>query len=515
MSDFPYGWLLAVIVLLLVLAGAEWRRREAVLELRRTHQLFEVSLEINSTILKQDLLKKIMDTASLVTDAEASSIILVDPEKGDLFFEVALGEKGDEIREIRLNMGEGIAGWVAQTGESVKIDDAARDSRWSSKVANRVDYPTRNLLCVPVISKGAIIGVLQVLNKRDGKHFSDKDLRLLQSVASPTAVSLENAMLYDALEKSLRALSDTVAAKERMESELRIARDIQMGFLPRGVSSGTYAPVNGIDESGRLGSEGRTVNGDAVERLSRENAEAAAEAPVWAPAAAGQQTIPANVRSIIRPARQVGGDFYDYFTLGGSKLFFALGDVSDKGIPAALFMAVTMTLIKGKMTPDMTPGQLLTEVNAELYKEESSMFATIFCGVLDMQSGQLQFSDGGHCTPYIIRSSGDVEPLKGKKGVPLGVMEDMEYADNTAMLETGERIVLYTDGITEAEDSGLMQYGSARLHEVLNGSGETAGTDRLTIQELMERILQDVDRFTAGAVQSDDIAMLLIEHQDQ
>ncbi|MDF2961493.1 MAG: hypothetical protein K0S39_3228 [Paenibacillus sp.] len=487
MDDVPYGWLLVVVLLLFTLAALEWKRREAAIELRRTHQLFQVSLEINSTILKQDLLKKIMDTASLVTDAEASSVILVDPERGDLFFEVALGEKGDEIREIRLSMGEGIAGWVAQTGESVKIDDASRDSRWSSKVATRVDYPTRNLMCVPVMSKGAIIGVLQVLNKRNGKHFSDKDLRLLQSIASPTAVSLENAMLYDALEKSIRALSETVAAKERMESELRIARDIQMGFLPRG-----GAGVEDFDDR-MLDAEVLPMGEDSV-------------------LLTGKRAVPAKVRSVIRPAREVGGDFYDYFTLGGSKLFFTLGDVSDKGIPAALFMAVTMTLIKGKMTPDMTPGQLLTEVNHELYKDESAMFATIFCGVLDMHTGQLQYSDGGHCTPYVVRVNGAVDPLKGIKGVPLGVMEDMEYADNRVMLDAGDRLVLYTDGITEAEDPGLRQYGSARLYEVLGSKDEAAEGTGLSVQGLMEKILRDVDRFTAGALQSDDIAMLLIEH---
>ncbi|NOU93619.1 SpoIIE family protein phosphatase [Paenibacillus sp. LMG 31456] len=500
MGDIPLGWLLTVVLLLLVVAAVEWKRREATKELRGTHQLFEVSLEINSTILKQDLLKKIMDTASSVTDAEASSVILVDPETGDLFFEVALGEKGDEIREIRLTMGEGIAGWVAQTGESVKIDDAARDPRWSSKVAKRVDYPTRSLMCVPITSKGAIIGVLQVLNKRNGKHFSDKDLRLLQSIASPTAVSLENAMLYDALEKSLRALSDTVAAKERMESELRIARDIQMGFLPRRVSTRRAAPIHmgGLEV---LPAEGQ--DSEAWSRAGDYEASIRTEA---------QQGIPAKVRSVIRPAREVGGDFYDYFTLDESKLFFTLGDVSDKGIPAALFMAVTMTLIKGKMTPDMTPGQLLTEVNNELYKDESSMFATIFCGVLDMHTGKLTYSDGGHCTPYIIRSNGAVEPLRGIKGVPLGVMDDMLYVDNTVMLDAGERLVLYTDGITEAEDSQLRQYGNTRLYEVLDAKVVNEGEPRLSVQELMERILSDVDRFTDGALQSDDIAMLLIEH---
>ena len=225
-------------------------------------------------------------------NAEASSVILVDEEKGELFFDLALGAKGDEVREIRLKIGEGIAGWVAQTGKSVKIDDAAGDERWSSKVAKRVDYPTRNMLCVPLVSKGKIIGVLQVLNKRGDDPFTDRDLQLLESIASPTAASLENAMLYDALEKSIHALKITTAAKERMESELRIATDIQMGFLPR----------------------------KSLSLRSRE----------WR-MRRRRRCTQADAQAIIRPAREVGGDFYDYFRIDEDRLFFVLGDVSEKG----------------------------------------------------------------------------------------------------------------------------------------------------------------------------------------
>ncbi|NOV01555.1 PP2C family protein-serine/threonine phosphatase [Paenibacillus planticolens] len=461
----------SILFLVCLAAGTAWqlserKRRTAELELQRTMQLFDVSLEVNSTIRKQDLLIKIMETSSRIMNAEASSVILVDKEKGELFFDLALGEKGDEVREIRLKIGEGIAGWVAQTGQSVKIDDAAQDERWSSKVAKRVDYPTRSMLCVPLVSKGKIIGVLQVLNKRDDAHFTDRDLQLLESIASPIAASLENAMLYDALEK-------TTAAKERMESELRIATDIQMGFLPR-------------------------------QGLSLSSASSVAAACTDAD---GRTAAIAETRAYIRPAREVGGDFYDYFRLGDEKLFFVLGDVSDKGIPAALFMAVTMTLLKGKMSPGMSPGELLTAVNQELYKDDSTMFATIFCGVLDVGTGKLLYSDGGHCPPYVVRESGEVEQLKGKKGLPLGVMDDMFYGDNEVTLGLGDRVVLFTDGITEAEDRQQEQYGFQRLYELLK--------KELSSQQsmLLDHMVEDVDRFADGATQSDDIAVLIVDRK--
>ncbi|NQX62828.1 PP2C family protein-serine/threonine phosphatase [Paenibacillus qinlingensis] len=466
-----------VLVILCLVAVIQWqlgnrKRQAAEQELERTMQLFDVSLEVNSTIRKQDLLVKIMETSSRIMNAEASSVILVDEEKGELFFDLALGAKGDEVREIRLKIGEGIAGWVAQTGKSVKIDDAARDERWSSKVAKRVDYPTRNMLCVPLVSKGKIIGVLQVLNKRGDAPFTDRDLQLLESIASPTAASLENAMLYDALEKSVHALKVTTAAKERMESELRIATDIQMGFLPRKSLS---------LQSRAADAEGETVGDEGLLRIQ------------------------AEAHATIRPAREVGGDFYDYFRIDENRLFFVLGDVSDKGIPAALFMAVTMTLLKGKMSVALTPGELLTAVNEELYKDDSTMFATIFCGVLNVETGQLLYSDGGHCPPYIVRANGEVELLKGKKGLPLGVMDDMLYMDNEVMLDLGDRIIVFTDGITEAEDQLQNQYGFIRLKDVL--VKEQASKP----EQLLSQMVQDVDLFADGAVQSDDIAVLIID----
>lgn len=471
MNDFTVAGMIAAAALI-GWGWSEYRRRDAQRELKRTLQLFEVSLEMNSTILKRDLLAKIMETSSRVMNAEASSVILVDTEKNELYFELATGEKGDEVQEIRLKIDEGIAGWVAGSGKPVKIDDASQDPRWSSKVADRVEYETRNMLCVPIFSKGAVIGVLQVLNKRNGRYFTDKDLKLLESIAAPTAVSLENAMLYEALEKSMNMLKTTVAAKERMESELRIAHHIQMGLLPTGEPRGR--PAAAADDAAHAGAH-------------------------------HTNPVTARVHAMLRPAREIGGDFYDYFWIGERSLFFALGDVSDKGIPAALFMSVIMTLLQGTMKQSLSPGQLLTAVNRALYKDDSAMFATICCGVLDVDTGHVTYSDGGHCTPYLKRRSGAVEPVHGTKGLPLAVLDDFDYADNELTLEPGERLLFYTDGITEAENGFRTQFGSERLRRfVENAPGGQSG------EMLLRSLIGEVDTFTDGAEQSDDIAVLTV-----
>src|SRR5690606_29787463 len=181
-------------------------------EQSRTTKLFKIGLQLNSTLKRKDLLEIIMETASREMDAEGSSIILVDGESGELYFEVATGDKNDRVKEIRLKAGEGIAGWVAQSGESVLIADAANDKRWSNRVSTKVNIPTRNMLCVPVVSGGKTLGVIQVINKKGQGAFTKHDLRLLELIASPTAIALENMLLYEALidRKSTRLNSSHV-----------------------------------------------------------------------------------------------------------------------------------------------------------------------------------------------------------------------------------------------------------------------------------------------------------------
>lgn len=431
-------------------AGTAWLLRNRV---RSSRTLFEISMLLNSTLKRREQMEMIMNSAKKVLPVEAASVLLVDAETNELFFELAQGEKGDEVREIRLAPGEGIAGHVAATGESVIVNDAKSDPRWSNRVAQRTGFVTRNLLTVPIMNHNRVEGVLQVINKERGRSFTSRDRMLLERVAKPMAVALENARLYEQLERSMKALQTTTAIKERMESELQIAGGIQMSFLPRRMPS-TQEPY--------------------------------------------------DVCALLKSAKEVGGDFYNFFKLDDDRLFFTLGDVSDKGIPAALFMAVTLTLIKGKMTSSMTPGELLRMVNDELCQDNPVLFATIVCGVFDTRTGELVLSEGGHCTPYVVRADGSVEPVKLRKSLPLGAMSDIPYHDGRLVLEPGDRIVVYTDGITEAENAVQEQYSEGRLQEFLR---MTAG---MSSADLIDAMLMHVFQFVGGASQYDDIAVLTL-----
>lgn len=448
-------WIGSMAVFAVATIGFLWRYRSIQKELQRVKSLFELTLNINSTLMKDALLDTIMTQTANILHAQASSVILVDQLTGELYFELATGEKGADVKEIRLKKGEGIAGWVANSGESVKIDDVTKDPRWSRKVDTKVEHATRNMLCVPITSRGEVIGVLQVINKKNGKPFTDADLELLKSMAAPIAIALENAFLYEALEKSIQTLKETTAVKERMESELNIAREIQMSFLP------SKLPFHPLYE----------------------------------------------LASFIRPAREVGGDFYNYYMLDEQHLFFVLGDVSDKGVPASVFMTVTLTLFKASVLPGITPGALLQKVNQELYSDESTMFATVFCGIMNVQTGEVLFSNAGHCVPYIRYADGHAATLPMNKGIPLAVLPDSTYMDEWIKLKPGDSLLIYTDGISEAEKENHEMFGMDNIKRCLERN------DDASAQDTVERLIQDVDKFTEGFAQFDDIAMMLIKRK--
>ncbi|HJO95212.1 MAG TPA: SpoIIE family protein phosphatase [Victivallales bacterium] len=257
----------------------------------------------------------------------------------------------------------------------------------------------------------------------------------------------------------IRNLKETTAAKERMESELNVAHKIQMSIIPNKFPA---FPDN-------------------------------SEFDIYA---------------AIHPAKAVGGDLYDFFMLGDNKLCFVIGDVSGKGVPAALFMAVTRTLLRAKSDVNLKPGEILTRMNTELCIEnESAMFVTFFCCLLDLESGRMEFSNAGHNKPLIIRTEGRINTVKEIHGAPLGLFDDSEYDTGEIILNKGDRIVLYTDGITEALGKKNKLFEERRLLNTIESNYE------LGPKNMIEEILLRVDNFTEGIEQSDDITIEVVEYR--
>ena len=217
-----------------------------------------------------------------------------------------------------------------------------------------------------------------------------------------------------------------------------------------------------------------------------------------------------DIYATMNPAKEVGGDFYDFFMVDERHLAIVMADVSGKGVPAALFMVIGKTLIKDHTQPGRDLGEVFTEVNDLLCESNSEgLFITAFEGVLDLVSGEFTFVNAGHEIPFICKKGGSYEPYKVRAGFVLAGMEGIRYQCGSMQLSPGDRLFQYTDGVTEATDKDGKLYGMCRLGEVLGQNASLPPT------ELLVKIKEDIDTFVGDAPQFDDITMLCLEYRER
>lgn len=214
-----------------------------------------------------------------------------------------------------------------------------------------------------------------------------------------------------------------------------------------------------------------------------------------------------QVYATMNPAKEVGGDFYDFFMVDDKHLAVVMADVSGKGVPAALFMVIGKTLIKDHTKPGSTLDQVFSDVNNLLCDSNSEdLFITAFEGVLDLETGRFCYVNAGHEIPYLCRAGESFEPYKVSPGFVLAGIENMQYKEGEFHLQAGDRIFLYTDGIPEATNAENEQYGSQRLEMALNLNKDSEP------KKLLAQIKADMDQFVGEAPQFDDITMLCLEY---
>jgi ABC-type amino acid transport substrate-binding protein len=254
------------------------------------------------------------------------------------------------------------------------------------------------------------------------------------------------------------ALRESIAARARIESDLRIAHDIQMGLVPK-----IFPPFPERSEF--------------------------------------------DIYAVLEPAKQVGGDFYDFFFVDDNHLCFIIGDVSDKGVPAALLMARTKTLINSAAKGIAGPDQILDAVNKEVcINNDLYMFVTVFCGILNTHTGKVYYTNAGHNPPLIIRPGKAAEFLKGKGFTALGIDADSTFEKAEMILKTGDTLFIYTDGVTEAFSKNEEVFSEERLKKELSDHRQES------TQDLVLSVLQKIKVFSAGALQADDIAILALKY---
>lgn len=215
-----------------------------------------------------------------------------------------------------------------------------------------------------------------------------------------------------------------------------------------------------------------------------------------------------NIYASMLAAKDVGGDFYDFFPIDDHRMGFTIADVSGKGVPAAIFMAVSRTLIKATGLQDKPTNECMSTVNDILCDESvGSMFVTVFYGIYDLQTGQITFTNAGHNPPYILKADGQVEVVKSPGNLVLGAVPDMPFSCDTLKLDPGDTLYMFTDGVTEAENKNHDQFGESRLEEAL---AECKGTDS---KHIVDTVNAKVKEFINGAAQSDDITQLVIRRK--
>lgn len=209
------------------------------------------------------------------------------------------------------------------------------------------------------------------------------------------------------------------------------------------------------------------------------------------------------------PARRIGGDFFDFFPLGDYKLGFSIADVSGKGVPAALFMTMSRGLLRALGQKTNSPDECLRQLNELLVLENSSsMFVTSFYGILNINTGEVRFSNAGHNPPCIISASGEVSEIGRAQGIALGVTTELDfYTEEYVKLKTNDTLLLYTDGVTEAMNTQRELFGEERLFSFLRKKGAAS------LSDLINDLVNEVERFAGGAEQADDITLLAIRYK--
>jgi sigma-B regulation protein RsbU (phosphoserine phosphatase) len=314
------------------------------------------------------------------------------------------------------------------------------------------------MLAVVLIAR-AIIGPLQSLTAATDRIASgnfDAVLPKVNSNDEAGRLTLNFQSMQASLKDYIRNLTETTAAKERIQSELKVATQIQASLLPR-----LFPPFPEHSEF--------------------------------------------DIYASMVPAKEVGGDFYDFFFVDEKHLCFLIADVSDKGVPAALYMMVAKTLLKTEGQRLGEPDKILFSVNNILAADnENCMFTTVFCAILDITNGEVRFANAGHNPPLLVDSEG-VRFLAPKPGLMLGAMPDTAFAAERLVLEPDGIMFLYTDGVTEAKSPEEALYGEERLLEALQSA------PRQNAAEMIHAIRSEIARHVDGASQSDDITMLAVK----
>lgn len=422
-------------------------------------KLYRLGVEVSSTLDINVVLDLCINTTVEVLEAKMGFIFLVDDKSHQLFLGSMAKFEDERVHsqsspsggsvkivkrgELRLEQGKGLASWVVENKKPLLVNDVDTKELLSNPIYEDCGFKIKSILCVPLLVKDRVIGVIQICNKRKDGLFSSEDQHLLVSFAVHAAIAIENAKLYQ-----------EVAEKERMKKELEIAHRLQTSLLP--------------------------------------------DNP---PQVKGYQIAAMSV-----PAKEVGGDFYDFIDVADNKIGLVIGDVAGKGLPAALFMALSRSFLRAQAIGNLEAKTVMERTNRLIANDaREGMFVTAFYAILDIPGKVLKLSNAGHNPPFLFHSSmGECEDLK-VEGIALGVFDEAQFQQKEIILRKDDIVVFYTDGVVEAIDKNNQQFGVERLIKIFKDN------PHLQVSQLIKSIKKKVKEFTEGQPQFDDFTLMLIK----
>jgi serine phosphatase RsbU (regulator of sigma subunit) len=415
-------------------------------KIQRQGKLVEASYALHTSLDLGELLGLILDGARDGVEADRGTVFLLSEDGNEIWSRIV---RGEEALEIRLPLGKGIAGTVAQTGETIRIDDAYEDQRFDPSWDKKSGYRTREILCAPIRNRaGEIVGVFQLLNKRGERKFTDEDEQYLESLSIHAALAVENARLHS-----------SALEKERYDREVQAAQDVQRKFQPR---------------------ERRTEYGNL------------------------------ELVGINEFYEDATGDYYDFLSgLPGGRLGVAVGDVSGHGLHAALVMAEARAFLRAfARTVDTLP-PVMDLVNDHLVPDmEPGKFMTLFACLIDGDDGTMEWVNAAQTAPMLYRkATGEVERLK-TTGLMLGFTEQVGYkAGPPCQLEPGDALLMFTDGISESRVPKGELFGEDRLVDTFRACADRSA------HEIIESLRGAVQDWVKPHVVDDDLTLVVVKRK--
>lgn len=407
--------------------------------------LLQVSSALEKTTELDEIMSRVISLTIMLAGVDRCAILLVDAGSGDLVPAKVHGlppERVEEFLGLRFAPGDEPLLDEIREQRAPVAADASRGGTAAPPIV-ALEYGFDSLLGLPLLAMGEIVGVMLVDCADMPRGMSVRRQGVLSGIASQLATSIENSRLYqESLERA------------RMSQELQVAREIQKSFLPK------ESPIT----------------------------------PGW------------QICSDWRSAREVGGDFYDFIWLDADHLGLIIADVSDKGVPAAMYMALSRTIMRASATAGRSPREVLERANELLTSDTGSgMFVTLFYGVLDVASGRLSYGRAGHNPPVHFRGARGRPEYLNADGIVLGIVEDAHFEEREVILRPGDLLVLYTDGVTEAIDATEQEFGLERLVRTVESHEESSAS------AIVEAVNDSVSRFSSGLSQFDDLTLMVIK----